>query len=211
MANEWINFVKKVAAQKGIPYRDALKVASASYKGRAIKGAPHVKKVASEKGRKTYTRKTTPMKKIRGKKMYRQMEGAGFVDSLVSFIRKSGELIENLELVQDLINLFYVFMDENSNTDDMIRAGKPVFRQFCTNGLKMLLTSQGIVDPYVLGLVDILIPVLADKVYDYIVKKIQGGANGIENIDVAQLTEQLFRELNNEIEMLKQEESVIDE
>ena len=180
--NPWIAFVKKVASEKGLSYRDAIRVA-----------------------RKTYTRKTTPMKKTRGKKMYRQMEGAGFVDSLVSFIRKSGELMENLELVQDLINLFYVFMDENSNTDDMIRAGKPVFRQFCTNGLKMLLTSQGIVDPYVLGLVDIVIPVLADKVYDYTVKKIQGGANGIENIDVAQLTEQLFRELNNEIEMLKQE------
>lgn len=38
--NPWILHVKAVAAKKGISYREALKVASASYKGKATKGAP---------------------------------------------------------------------------------------------------------------------------------------------------------------------------
>ena len=48
MTNAWISHVKAVAAKKGISYREALKVASASYKGRATKGAPSKTRLGEE-------------------------------------------------------------------------------------------------------------------------------------------------------------------
>lgn len=46
----WINHVKKVAKAKGIPYNEALSVASKSYKGKASsKSAP--KRKSKSKGR----------------------------------------------------------------------------------------------------------------------------------------------------------------
>ena len=36
--NPWINYVKKVAVEKGISYREALKIASKTYKKKTMKG-----------------------------------------------------------------------------------------------------------------------------------------------------------------------------
>jgi len=52
MASEWIEHVKKVAAQKKITYKEAMSVAKASYKPKgkkATKSAP--KKVEKGKGK----------------------------------------------------------------------------------------------------------------------------------------------------------------
>ena len=40
MASEWIEHVKKVSAQKKISYKEAMKVAKASYKPKGKKQAP---------------------------------------------------------------------------------------------------------------------------------------------------------------------------
>ena len=49
MASEWIEHVKKVAAQKKITYKEAMSVAKASYKPKGKKAAP--KKVEKGKGK----------------------------------------------------------------------------------------------------------------------------------------------------------------
>lgn len=49
MASEWIEHVKKVAAQKKITYKEAMSVAKASYKPKGKKAPP--KKVEKGKGK----------------------------------------------------------------------------------------------------------------------------------------------------------------
>lgn len=53
--NPWIAHVKKVAAEKGLPYTEALKIAAESYRGKATTGAPSKTKVGEE----DYTTKKT--------------------------------------------------------------------------------------------------------------------------------------------------------
>ena len=179
MANMWIDHVKKVAADKGISYREALKVAGETYH-RKSKTHPGELDYTTKKGDVVFHEKGKDVKKSRkpymegGEVKPFMAEGEGPVwDAIVELVQKTKKLFTNLDIVQEVIDLVENLLDNEATIADKIAAGKKVFVKFVTNLVLSAVMDKG---PLVIWIVKKIVPLMAGVLYDLISRKISGGA-----------------------------------
>lgn len=188
MANQWIEHVKKVAAEKGISYREALKVASASYSKKGAPSKTHpgemdytTKKgdvVFHEKGKYVKKARKPYMKKVKGGEVKPFLaEGEGPIwDAVLNGIRKLKRAMEHLDIVQNITDLVGKVLDEDASTADKVAEGRKVFVKFATGAVLAAMASYGMTDPLTIWIAKKVVPLVAGGLYDLIARKISGGA-----------------------------------
>lgn len=171
--NPWIAHVKAVAADKGISYTQALKVASSTYE----------KRNKSSAGKKKKTKATTP---IEGGQVADQVadqvgnavETAAAASGIKTAIKDYNVQVSSFGLIRNIVNLIKVVATKDSTSAEKIAAGRTAFIGFVIVSVSAIFAAYGLLNPLTSALINWLTPIVAGKLYDFIVRKIKERKTG---------------------------------